>query len=95
MTSTERHIKLIEGNFSPFEAADVLFSLIANKIKFHNLQMLQTKKGVDPDNLHSAKRISELKHEKNVIRDMILKARDEGYELEIYGSVEIKMKKTR
>ncbi|MBP2832160.1 hypothetical protein J8281_08160 [Aquimarina sp. U1-2] len=95
MIGTERHIKLIKGNFSPFEAADVLFSLITDKIKFHNLQMLQKHQGSDPDNLHSATRISELKHEKNVVRDMILKARDEGYELEIYGAVEIKMKKVR
>ncbi|GAA4274267.1 hypothetical protein U6A24_14930 [Aquimarina gracilis] len=94
MKSKERHIKLIEGTFSAIEAADVLFSLIANKIKFHNLQMLQIQQGADKTNLHSAKRISELKHEKNIVKDMILKARDEGYELEIYGAIEVKLKKT-
>ncbi len=95
MTNTERHIKLIEGSFSAIEAADVLFSLIANKIKFHNLQMLQIQEGSDLDNLHSAKRISELKHEKNIVKDMILKARDEGYEIDIYGAIEVKLTKPR
>lgn len=93
MTETKQKIQLVEGMFSPVEAADVLFSLIADKIKFHNIQMLNIQQGFNGDISHSEQRIKELKNAKNLAKDLIIKARDEGYELQIDSSIKIKLKK--
>jgi hypothetical protein len=85
--------KLVEGEFSPVEAADVLFSLIGDKIKFHNLQMLSNQERFGGDNSHSEKRIDQLKAAKEQVKEMILEARDKGYTLNINSNVEVTLVK--
>ncbi|MGB3151018.1 MAG: hypothetical protein WBB27_10170 [Maribacter sp.] len=84
-------IKLVEGIFSPAEAADVLFSLISDKIKFHHLQMLSLQTGVSTNANWSEKRIASLKDSKCKSKDLILKARNEGFRLQIEGDIKIKL----
>jgi len=86
-------IKLVEGTYTPAEAADILFSLIGDKIKFHNLQILSLQERFGLDTSHSEARILELKAAKNETKDLILEARDQGYQIEINGSIEIKFVK--
>lgn len=81
----------MEGIFSPADAADVLFSLISDKIKFHHLQMLSLKTGIDANVYWSEQRIASLKIAKNELKDLILKARDEGLRLQIDGDINIKL----
>lgn len=82
-------IQLIEGTFSPIEAADVLLSLINYKIKFHTVQLLNvTDKDASSHEL-SEKRIAELKKAKNRVTQLILEARDTGQPLRIEGVIQI------
>ncbi|TPN87223.1 hypothetical protein [Aquimarina algicola] len=91
--NTKKKIKLVEGVFSPVDAADVLLSLIADKIRHHNCQIISVKERFNEDTSHSEQRVLELKEEKNKIKDIIIKARDEGYEIKINGTIEIELVK--
>jgi hypothetical protein len=85
------HIKLVEGTYSPTDSADVLLSLISDKIKFHNLQILCLKDKSGPKLIHAEKRIEELKKSRKRVTDLILKARNTGYNLKIDGTIKIEM----
>ena len=95
MTGTSQNIPLVEGTFSPVEAADVLFSLISDKIKFHNLQLLSVQERFNGDTSHSEQRIKALKIAKNQAKDLILKARDEGYDVKIDSVIDIRLVKIK
>ncbi|QBA65125.1 hypothetical protein [Muriicola soli] len=82
-------LKLVEGTYTPSEAADILFSLIGDKIKFHNLQMLSLQERFGIESVHSEQRIKELKAAKMEAKDLILQARDAGYTLQIEGDIKI------
>ncbi|MGB5821860.1 MAG: hypothetical protein WBG90_20420 [Saonia sp.] len=86
-------IKLVEGFFSPSDAADVLLSLVNDKIKFHTVQSLNLRDGYNEDVSRSEQRILELKLAKEKIKDIIIKARNEGLTIEINSSIEIELKK--
>ncbi len=86
--------ELVRGVFTPVEAADVLFSLIGDKIKFHNLQMLSNHEGFGDNLSKSEQRIKELLVSKNDVKDMILEARDKGYKLTINSEVEVSFVKS-
>jgi len=91
MTKSTHSIQLVEGTFLPIEAADVLFSLLTDKIKFHNLQLLNFHEVSSEDMLRSEQRILALKESKNSVKSLILKARNEGYELKIDSKIEIEL----
>jgi|GEM_PF-271582 len=87
----EISIKLVEGVFSPAEAADVLLSLINDKIKFHTVQVLNLKGGYNEDTSNSEQRIKELQEAKHVVKDLVVKAQQEGMNVEINGPIRIKL----
>lgn len=85
-------IKLIDGEYSVSEAADVLFSVISDKIRFHNIQMLSIRERFDGDTSHSEERLAELNEAKDKIAEILQVAREQGAVLEIYSSIQIKLK---
>ena len=91
MIEKKQKIQLVEGIFSFEEAAEVLFSLLMHKIKFHSLQILNNQSSTEDELRHSNLRIEELKESKTLVKDMILRARDEGYNLEIDSAISIKL----
>lgn len=91
MTKKEQKVQLVEGTFSFEEAADVLFSLLMHKIKFHSLQILNDQTLTNDELGRSKLRIEELKESKKLVKDMILISRDEGYYLEIDSAINIKL----
>lgn len=93
-THLQSNVKLVKGTFLPVEAAEVLLSLLAYKIKFHTVQLLGNKEEQNENEITpSRQRIIELEKAKTMVKDLILKARDEGYELEIDGEIKINLKK--
>ncbi len=88
-TTKETTIKLVEGIYTPAEAADILFSLIGDKIKFHNLQILSLQERFGIESTHSEQRIKELKGAKMQAKDLIIQARDAGYTIKIKGDINI------
>ncbi|MEX0316264.1 MAG: hypothetical protein AB3N18_18935 [Allomuricauda sp.] len=80
---------LVEGMFSPAEAADVLLSLINDKVKFHTVQLLNLNESNGEDSLNSKNRIQQLKQAKQEITETILEARNQGNLLKIHSTIEI------
>ncbi|WP_271765120.1 hypothetical protein [Aquimarina algiphila] len=93
MDPIHNSFKLVEGIYSPINSADVLLSLIADKIKFHNLQILNFQDKNDPNVMRAEMRIEELKASRKLVTDMIIKARDKGLHMKIDGIINIEMLK--
>ncbi|WP_299223622.1 hypothetical protein [uncultured Aquimarina sp.] len=91
MDPINNSIKLVEGTYSPINSADVLLSLIADKIKFHNLQILSSKDKNHPQVMHAEMRIAELKASRDFVTKLILQARDQGLHMKIDGIINIEM----
>ena len=72
MENLDEHIKLIHGVFSPVEAADVLLSLINDKIKFHTVQSLNLKTGYNENARESEQRILQLKEAIEIVKFMVV-----------------------
>jgi hypothetical protein len=89
----EGTIKLVQGVFSPAEAADVLLSLINDKIKFHTVQVLNLQGGYQEDTSHSEQRIKDLQEAKNMVKNLVVKAQVEGMKVEINSPIKINLTK--
>ncbi|KPM32827.1 Hypothetical protein I595_1254 [Croceitalea dokdonensis DOKDO 023] len=87
--NTQETIQLVEGVFSPAEAADVLLTLINDKIKFHTIHALKLKGEQDSDVDHSEQRISELREAKKRVHDLVINARNKGLKLNINSVISI------
>jgi hypothetical protein len=86
------NITLVKGTFAPSEAADVLLTLINDKIKFHSIQILNLREGSEKDIAYSEERIKALKAAKAEITEMVVKARNQDLVLEINSSIHIQMR---
>ena len=91
-SSASGNITLVKGTFTPSEAADVLLTLINDKIKFHSIQILNLREGSDKDITYSEERIKALKAAKAEITDMVVEARNKGLVLDINSSIDIQMR---
>lgn len=80
--------KLVKGEFTPEEAGKVLFSLIQNKINYHNVEVLsqQIRFGFGDDVSRSEKRIADLKKINKSLIAFLKEAGAEGKKLEISGT---------
>ncbi len=82
--------ELIQGNYTPSEAADVLLSLLNDKIKFHSLKMMNLK-GEDIDVSASEKRLEELKSFKRKVEKMVMAAHHNYMNVKINGKIELEL----
>lgn len=82
--------ELIKGNYTPSEAADVLLSLLNDKIKFHSLKMMNLK-DEDIDVSASEKRYEELKSFKRVVEKMVMAAHHNYMNVKINGTIELEL----
>lgn len=85
----EYQFKLVEGQFTPSEAGKVLFSLINNKINYHNLEKFSNQIRFDEENPHSKIRLETLSAASNYIKDLINIAALKNMELKIEGVIQI------
>jgi len=89
-TGTTNDVLLVKGDFLPAEAADVLLSLLNDKIKFHTVRLLNRRHDdTIEDPLNSQRRIVELKEAKNTITDLVVSARNKGQRLRIFSTIGI------
>jgi hypothetical protein len=90
LTDVKQKIKLVEGQFTPSEAVDVISALIDEKINFHKLQRLSLREGDEnADTSYTNNRIQELMREKQIAKDFINNARCEGCKVRIDGILQI------
>ncbi|MCX2718246.1 hypothetical protein [Lentiprolixibacter aurantiacus] len=91
-SSAPGNITLVKGTFAPSEAADVLLTLINDKIKFHSIQILNLREGSEDDIANSEERIKALRTAKAEITKMVVEARNKDLVLEINSSINIQMR---
>lgn len=90
LTEIQQKIQLVEGQFTPSEASDVVTALINEKINFHKLQRLSIWEGDQNANAaYSNNRIDELYAELMKAKEFINSARYEGVNVRINGRLEI------
>jgi hypothetical protein len=95
MENNVERIKLIDGIFSPAEAAEVLLSLINYKIKFHTVQSLNLKSGYNEYSGDSERRILQLKQAKAIVESIVVNAHKKNYEVSIESDIKIKLIKRK
>ena len=91
MKNDELHISLISGEFEPSGAADVLLSMINDKIRYHTVKSLKPDEEIDLESA-SSHRINELKEAKSKTIYEVQQAFKNGYQLEIEGTIVIRRK---
>jgi len=87
----EYQFKLVEGQFKPSEAGKVLFSLINNKVNYHNLEKFSNQIRFDKENPHSKIRLEVLSSASNNIEDLIEEASMNDMEFKIECVVQIEI----
>ncbi|MBK8366779.1 MAG: hypothetical protein IPL10_04995 [Bacteroidetes bacterium] len=90
--SKVQNYKLVEGQFSPSDATNILFALFNSKINFHQLESfrIQERNFKNRDNIKHEERVEELKDAYKVLKALINDASDENMDLEIHGTIILK-----
>lgn len=86
-----KHIKLVDGEFNPSQALDILSTLIDEKINYHKVEKLQhweSNHHKDPHPL--LKRIQELEKQKKELKDYVIQLKESGLNLKIDGVLSLK-----
>lgn len=90
LTEAIQKINLIDGQFTPAEANDVMEALIREKINFHKVQRLQLLIGDDNyETKELGGRIAELQAEQQKAKAFFAEARAAGRKVVINGTLEI------
>ena len=95
MQDTLQKVKLVDGVFTPSEAADIVGSLIDEKINFHKIQRLQRWEGdhkCDTGDLND--RITELEQDRAQALEYIAQIRKEGKSIRINGILEMSVEES-
>ena len=89
---TDQQIRLVDGEFTPSEALDIIGALLDQKINFHKLQRLTIWEGNVHGNCSFPNgRIAELEEEKKIAKEFLHQAINNGTMIKIKGNLEIEM----
>lgn len=85
--------KLVQGRFTPEEAGKVLYSLLQDKINYHNTEILsqQIRFGFEKDVTHAEERITNLRAVNGALVEFLKQVSSEGKALEINGDFILKV----
>jgi len=87
----EHTFKLIDGEFSPSEAGNILFTLVNSKINFHSTESFGITVRTSGDTSFHENRIKELAQTNTDIKQVINYAAEKNMRLKINGTIEIKL----
>ncbi|HMP29918.1 MAG TPA: hypothetical protein PKD85_09970 [Saprospiraceae bacterium] len=91
-TITETKVKLLDGEFTPAQALDILNGLINQKINYHKIEKLQHwEQNHNINEKPYVNRIQELESDKKAINNFISEVMYEGKKLSINGVLTIKI----
>ncbi|MEI6536293.1 MAG: hypothetical protein WCN98_13180 [Verrucomicrobiaceae bacterium] len=85
----KQRFQLIDGTFTPSDAAQVLLSLVKSKISFHDIQLFSNKERYGRDVDHSEKRLAKLKQLEASLKDILESAARSNHTLKVDGWIEI------
>lgn len=83
--------QLIDGTFTPAEAAQVLHSLVKSKIDYHSMEKFSNEERFGSDLSHSEKRLRELTKLNAALKEFFASVADSKQHLKINGWIEITM----
>lgn len=90
MNKKEQHVKLVDGEFTPLQAADIVSSLIEQKINFHKVENLQYwEKNHQSDQKPSVERVKELEEAEKNAKSFLLDKGLKGKKIKINGNLTI------
>ncbi len=85
----KQKLKLIEGDFSPKDAKEILLNLYRSKIKYHEMKNLSSKEHSGIEDAIAVKRIPELRESIKIISDIIKEIEVEERTLRVKSVVKI------
>ncbi len=92
MKNQEQEIKLVDGEFTPIQASDIISSLIKQKINFHKIEGLQHwERDHNSDTKPINNRIEELKKAEEIAKDFIISMKKQGKKIRIDGHLKISL----
>lgn len=90
MNKKEQHVKLVDGEFTPLQAADIVSSLIEQKINFHKVENLQYwEKNHQSDQKPFVERVKELEEAEKNAKSFLLDKGLKGKKIKINGNLTI------
>lgn len=92
MMDNNKTLTLVKGEFTPDETAEILFSLINEKIRFHDLQIFSSKVREDGNPESHIKRLEELNNTKKVLQGIIDQAKINNEVIAINGTINLELK---
>ncbi len=84
-------IKLIDGNFTPEEAENVLLKLLDSKIKFHALENFSSQIRGNQDNQAGRQRVAELVEATESVRELVKQAKEQSLNFTIKSTIVIEL----
>ena len=86
----DQEIRVVDGEFTPSEACDIVNALLDQKINFHKLQRLALWEGnVNANCTFPNGRIEELEQEKINFKEIVNQARKQGAMLQLKANLEV------
>jgi hypothetical protein len=86
----ERKIQLVDGEFTPSQASDIISSLIEQKINYHRLEGLQNwERNHTYDEEPLRNRIKELNDEMKRFKDFVSELKEKGKNVKIEGVIKM------
>lgn len=82
-------VSLIEGQFEPKDAMDILQNLISQKVNFHLVRNFNSEVRFGVKSTKSLNRIKALKEANIEIQEIIEKADREGHQLSVKANIQI------
>ena len=94
MEAQTHQFNLINSTYSAESAKEVLTSLINDKIRFLNIQILSAHERFGENATHLEARVQELEADRNRLIEILSAAEKNNTEVEILSSVEFTIKET-
>lgn len=86
---SKKDFKLMEGDYMPSDAKNLLFGLINGKIGFHNLEIMRSLENSDGNLSNCNQDLKELKRSKEQISTLLQAAGARGMKVQLRGNLEI------
>ena len=83
--------KLVKGQFSAQETKQILFTLINDKIKFHQLDLFSKSERNTGNKIYSENRIKELNECKQELDSFLELAKEKNLEIKINGDITLNL----
>lgn len=92
MNTQSTQFTLINSTYSASNAKEVLTSLINDKIRFLNIQILSAQERFGENAAHLETRVKELVADRNRLIELLDRSAETNAEIEIVGSIDITIK---